>query len=155
MNRFPRVMGVRLGYDPDQVDELIRRIEQTLGVGSLDGPAVTADDIRSAKFAVKLGGYNETAVDFALDAFIVAVEARAGLFAAASGRDLVSSKDLTSGGDAPSRSRMPGATAEGPAAERGEHGAAMSSSHRTEVAGGLTEIGGSDMDSATQPVPPA
>ncbi|GGO15685.1 hypothetical protein GCM10010116_31560 [Microbispora rosea subsp. aerata] len=77
MNRFPRVMAVRLGYDPDQVDAFVRRIEQTLGLGPLDGPPVTADEIRNAKFAVKRGGYNETAVDFALDAFIVAVEARA------------------------------------------------------------------------------
>ncbi|GAA4595289.1 hypothetical protein GCM10023194_64350 [Planotetraspora phitsanulokensis] len=76
MNRFPRVIGVRLGYDPEQVDELILRIERTLGRGRLDGPPVTADEIRGAKFGVKLGGYNETAVDFALDAFIVAVEAR-------------------------------------------------------------------------------
>ncbi|GLX07727.1 DivIVA domain-containing protein [Microbispora sp. NBRC 16548] len=78
MNRFPRVMAVRVGYDPDQVDDFVRRIERTLGLGPLDGPPVTADEIRNAKFAVKLGGYNETAVDFALDAFIVAVEARAG-----------------------------------------------------------------------------
>ncbi|MGI5160297.1 DivIVA domain-containing protein [Microbispora sp. CA-102843] len=78
MNRFPRVIAVRLGYDPEQVDDFVRRIERTLGLGPLDGPPVTADEIRNAKFAVKLGGYNETAVDFALDAFIVAVEARAG-----------------------------------------------------------------------------
>jgi DivIVA domain-containing protein len=71
-------MAVRLGYDPEQVDDFVRRIERTLGLGPLDGPPVTADEIRNAKFAVKLGGYNETAVDFALDAFIVAVEARAG-----------------------------------------------------------------------------
>jgi DivIVA domain-containing protein len=76
VNRFPRVIGVRLGYDPEQVDELILRIERTLGRGRLDGQPVTADEIRGAKFGVKLGGYNETAVDFALDAFIVALETR-------------------------------------------------------------------------------
>ncbi|WP_370027279.1 DivIVA domain-containing protein [Planotetraspora sp. GP83] len=70
-------MGVRLGYDPQQVDELIQRIERTLGRAPLEGPPVTADDIRGAKFGVKLGGYNEIAVDFALDAFIVAMESRA------------------------------------------------------------------------------
>jgi DivIVA domain-containing protein len=74
VNRFPRVIGVRLGYDPEQVDALILRIERTLGRGRLDGSPVTPDEIRGAKFGVKLGGYNETAVDFALDAFIVAVE---------------------------------------------------------------------------------
>ncbi|MEU7890412.1 DivIVA domain-containing protein [Microbispora bryophytorum] len=83
MNRFPRVMAVRLGYDPGQVDDFVRRIERTLGLGPLDGPPVTGDEIRNAKFAVKLGGYNETAVDFALDAFIVAVEAPAARTAAA------------------------------------------------------------------------
>ncbi|MCT9929226.1 DivIVA domain-containing protein [Planotetraspora sp. A-T 1434] len=77
MNRFPRVMGVRLGYDPQQVDELIQRIERTLRRAPSEGPPVTADDIRGAKFGVKLGGYNEIAVDFALDAFIVAMESRA------------------------------------------------------------------------------
>ncbi|MFF4778805.1 DivIVA domain-containing protein [Microtetraspora fusca] len=78
MNRFPRVRGVRLGYDPAQVDELVRRIEGTLGRTDLDGSPITADEIRSAAFRVKRGGYNETAVDFALDAFIVAVEALSG-----------------------------------------------------------------------------
>jgi DivIVA domain-containing protein len=76
VNRFPHVFGLRLGYDPEQVDGLIMRIEGTLGRGRLDGPPVTADDVRGARFAVKRGGYNETAVDSALDAFIVALEAR-------------------------------------------------------------------------------
>ncbi|GGK75666.1 hypothetical protein Ppa06_32560 [Planomonospora parontospora subsp. parontospora] len=74
MNRFPRVLGVRYGYDPDQVDALIHRIESTLGRGAPTDAPITADEIREARFRVKLGGYNETAVDYALDAFIVAVE---------------------------------------------------------------------------------
>ncbi|GAA2860438.1 hypothetical protein GCM10010517_19070 [Streptosporangium fragile] len=76
MDRFPRVLGVRTGYDPDQVDSLIRRIEGTLGRGSPDGEPITADEIREARFRTKLGGYHEIAVDFALEAFIVAIEAR-------------------------------------------------------------------------------
>ncbi|HEY9522018.1 MAG TPA: DivIVA domain-containing protein, partial [Thermopolyspora sp.] len=76
MNRFPRVLVVRQGYDPEQVDALIRRIEGTLGRGALDGDPVTADEIRDARFRVKRGGYHEMAVDFALEAFIVAVETR-------------------------------------------------------------------------------
>lgn len=76
MNRFPRVLGVRAGYDPDQVDALVRRIEGTLGRGSLEGEPITADEIRDARFRTKLGGYHEIAVDFALEAFIVAVETR-------------------------------------------------------------------------------
>ncbi|WP_157570117.1 DivIVA domain-containing protein [Microtetraspora malaysiensis] len=87
MNRFPRVRGVRLGYDPGQVDELVRRIEGTLGRTDLDGPPISADEIRSAVFRVKRGGYNETAVDFALDAFIVAVEALSGRPAHSDGAD--------------------------------------------------------------------
>ncbi|MFC4535902.1 DivIVA domain-containing protein [Sphaerisporangium dianthi] len=74
MNRFPRVLGVRTGYDPDQVDALIQRIEATLGRGVLDGPPITADEIRNARFRTKLGGYHELAVDYALDAFVIAVE---------------------------------------------------------------------------------
>ncbi|GAA3833840.1 hypothetical protein GCM10022226_64020 [Sphaerisporangium flaviroseum] len=76
MNRFPRVLGVRTGYDPEQVDALIQRIEATLGRGLLEGPPVTADEIRMSRFNTKLGGYNEVAVDYALDAFVVAVETR-------------------------------------------------------------------------------
>jgi DivIVA domain-containing protein len=74
LNRFPRVLGVRYGYDPDQVDALILRIESTLGRGAPTDDPITADEIRDARFRTKLGGYNETAVDYALDAFIVAVE---------------------------------------------------------------------------------
>jgi DivIVA domain-containing protein len=70
------VLGVRTGYDIDQVDALIQRIEATLGRGALEGTPVTADEIRMARFDAKLGGYNEVAVDYALDAFVVAVETR-------------------------------------------------------------------------------
>ncbi|MEU4540780.1 DivIVA domain-containing protein [Streptosporangium sp. NPDC023825] len=76
MNRFPRVLGIRRGYDPGQVDLLVRRIEGTLGRGVPEGEPVTADEIRDARFRTRLGGYNEVAVDFALEAFIVAIETR-------------------------------------------------------------------------------
>lgn len=76
MNRFPRVMGMRSGYDPAEVDGLIARIEATLGRGAHDAPQVTADEVRRATFRPKRGGYNETAVDFALEAFVVALETR-------------------------------------------------------------------------------
>ncbi|MBB2910077.1 DivIVA domain-containing protein [Streptosporangium becharense] len=58
------------------MDSLIRRIEGTLGRGSPEGEPVTADEIREARFRTRLGGYHEIAVDFALEAFIVAIEAR-------------------------------------------------------------------------------
>ncbi|MFC6085531.1 DivIVA domain-containing protein [Sphaerisporangium aureirubrum] len=76
MNRFPRVHGLRNGYDPEQVDALILRIEATLGRGALEGPPVTADDIRMSRFDIRLGGYHEVAVDFALEAFVIAIETR-------------------------------------------------------------------------------
>jgi DivIVA domain-containing protein len=74
VNRFPRVSEVRPGYDPDEVDALIKRIEATLGKGVLESEPVTADELRAARFRVRLGGYNEMAVDYALEAFIIAVE---------------------------------------------------------------------------------
>ena len=74
MNRFPRVMGLRSGYDPAEVDALIGRIEATLGRGPRDVELVTADDVRGATFRARRGGYQETAVDFALEAFVVALE---------------------------------------------------------------------------------
>ncbi|WP_327086813.1 DivIVA domain-containing protein [Nonomuraea sp. NBC_01738] len=70
-------MGVRSGYDPIEVDALIGRIEATLGRGGLDFVPVSADEVRQAKFRSKRGGYHETAVDFALEAFVVALETRA------------------------------------------------------------------------------
>ncbi len=82
MNRFPRVLAMRPGYDPEQVDALIRRIEGTLGRGILEGAPITADEIRRAQFKVKRGGYHEMAVDFALEAFSIAIEARSGRAAA-------------------------------------------------------------------------
>ncbi|MFI6319550.1 DivIVA domain-containing protein [Nonomuraea sp. NPDC050556] len=69
-------MGMRSGYDPVEVDELIARIEATLGRGPQDAQQVTADEVRRATFRPKRGGYNETAVDFALEAFVVALETR-------------------------------------------------------------------------------
>ncbi|GAA0951716.1 DivIVA domain-containing protein [Nonomuraea longicatena] len=84
MNRFPRVMGMRSGYDPADVDTLVGRIEATLGRGGRDLAPVTADDVRAATFRARRGGYNETAVDFALEAFVVALETRAPVPARAS-----------------------------------------------------------------------
>ncbi|RVX37759.1 DivIVA domain-containing protein [Nonomuraea polychroma] len=77
MNRFPRVMGMRSGYDPEEVDALIGRIEATLGRGPHALEPVTADEVRTATFRAKRGGYHETAVDFALEAFVVALETQA------------------------------------------------------------------------------
>ncbi|MEU6730389.1 DivIVA domain-containing protein [Nonomuraea wenchangensis] len=77
LNRFPRVMGMRSGYDPAEVDALIGRIEATLGRGPRTYEPITADEVRAATFRAKRGGYQETAVDFALEAFVVALETQA------------------------------------------------------------------------------
>ncbi|MFI6500820.1 DivIVA domain-containing protein [Nonomuraea typhae] len=69
-------MGMRSGYDPVDVDALISRIESTLGRGGRDLDPVSADEVRRATFRARRGGYNETAVDFALEAFVVALETR-------------------------------------------------------------------------------
>jgi DivIVA domain-containing protein len=77
LNRFPRVMGMRSGYDPVEVDALVGRIESTLGRGPHVLEPVTADEVRRATFRAKRGGYQEIAVDFALEAFVVALETQA------------------------------------------------------------------------------
>lgn len=59
-----------------QVDRLVRRIEGTLGRATPEGEPITADEIRGARLRTRRGGYHELAVDFALEAFIVAVETR-------------------------------------------------------------------------------
>jgi DivIVA domain-containing protein len=58
------------------VDALVRRIEGTLGRGTLDGAPVTADEIRASNFRTRRGGYHEVVVDYALEAFLVAIETR-------------------------------------------------------------------------------
>ncbi|WP_055507294.1 DivIVA domain-containing protein [Nonomuraea pusilla] len=68
---------MRSGYDPVDVDTLIARIESTLGRGRSDVEPVTADEVRNATFRARRGGYQETAVDFALEAFVVALETQA------------------------------------------------------------------------------
>ncbi|RSN14021.1 hypothetical protein DMB42_05485 [Nonomuraea sp. WAC 01424] len=70
-------MAMRSGYDPGEVDALIVRIESTLGRGPHTVEPVTADEVRAATFRAKRGGYHETAVDFALEAFVVALETQA------------------------------------------------------------------------------
>jgi DivIVA domain-containing protein len=63
MHRFPRAGGLRRGYDIDDVDEMVDRL-----VASLDGgPAVSVDDLRTAPFRSRRGGYREDAVDDMLD----------------------------------------------------------------------------------------
>ncbi|MFB9895691.1 DivIVA domain-containing protein [Planobispora takensis] len=104
---------MRSGYDPDQVDALIRRIEGTLGRGTLVGEPITADEIRDARFRTKLGGYNETAVDFALEAFIVAVETRFAELHAAQARTVATRTSPPGSGNGVARSVASGTPSPG------------------------------------------
>ncbi|REE99120.1 DivIVA domain-containing protein [Thermomonospora umbrina] len=71
MPRFPVVLR---GYDCDQVDALIARIEAVLRDGA---PRPTAEDVLSSRFAVVLRGYDQGAVDRFLYARIRELSARA------------------------------------------------------------------------------
>ncbi len=63
MRRFPRARTWRRGYHIDDVDDFVDRVCATLdGVDEL-----TVDDVRSAPFRPKRGGYDEGRVDEALD----------------------------------------------------------------------------------------
>lgn len=64
--RFARVSRFDYGYDRDEVDHVGDRI-----VGFLrDGEPLTADQLRSAAFRMRRGGYREEQVDALLDATI-------------------------------------------------------------------------------------
>jgi DivIVA domain-containing protein len=63
------------GYHPDEVDEFVGRIEATLAGTAPGAQPVTAADIRNVIFRVtRWGGYDETAVDDALDVYAEQVD---------------------------------------------------------------------------------
>lgn len=57
------------GYNRDQVDAFVSRIEGTLGRGPLLAPAVSAAEVRGATFLVAVRGYGVGSVDEALGAY--------------------------------------------------------------------------------------
>jgi len=65
---------VMRGYDRRQVDELLARIDGTLGRGPAVLPAVTAADVRAARFDKKTRGYAPREVDEALNAAVAELE---------------------------------------------------------------------------------
>jgi DivIVA domain-containing protein len=55
---------VRLrGYERERVDELVSRVEGTLGRAPLTGPPLSARDVREVRFAAVFRGYDRRAVD--------------------------------------------------------------------------------------------
>ena len=63
MTPFP--VRVR-GYDRASVDEMMRRIEGTLGREPLLGPTICSKEVRDARFRVVVRGYDVKSVDEAL-----------------------------------------------------------------------------------------
>jgi DivIVA domain-containing protein len=55
------------GYDRRQVDELLARVEATIGRGPAVAVPVTAADVRAARFTKKMRGYAPAEVDKALE----------------------------------------------------------------------------------------
>jgi DivIVA domain-containing protein len=127
---------MRPGYDPEQVDALIRRIEGTLGRGALEGAPITADEIRRAQFKVKRGGYHEMAVDFALEAFSIAIEAGGGQSPAPAPDQCV--LDLSGVPPIPPSSRLPwpSAPAGGQGGDGDDEGAVPGAAHGRAAANG-------------------
>jgi DivIVA domain-containing protein len=71
MPDFPRAVR---GYQRDEVDALVARIEGTLGRSPLFAPPVTADQVTAARFARTLRGYRTKPVDDALEAYVRELE---------------------------------------------------------------------------------
>lgn len=55
------------GYDRREVDELLARVEGTLGRAPLVSPPVTAAEVRDARFAARIRGYAPQDVNQALE----------------------------------------------------------------------------------------
>jgi DivIVA domain-containing protein len=66
--RFPHTRWGSLGYVLADVDDLVARIEATLGGTAAPGQAVAAGDIRATQFRVtRRGGHDQIEVDAGLD----------------------------------------------------------------------------------------
>jgi DivIVA domain-containing protein len=73
-HRFP-IRAWYPGYRPSEVDALITRIECTLSAATEPDRAVTAADVRAARFGMtRRGGYDQSTVDEALEAYAERLE---------------------------------------------------------------------------------
>lgn len=76
--RFPR-RSWSPGYRTPEVDALIERIEATLAGTAGPGQAVTAADVRAARFGTtRRGGYDPSMVDQALEVYAGQLELKHG-----------------------------------------------------------------------------
>jgi len=66
MRRFPRARFYRRGYAVDDVDDFVDAVVATLQ-GTSDAGGVGVEEVRSAPFRGRRGGYREDAVDDAMD----------------------------------------------------------------------------------------
>jgi DivIVA domain-containing protein len=68
MRRFPRSSMLRRGYDLDEVDGLVDRVLARFnGANDKEATELTVEDVRTAGFKPRRGGYAEEAVDEMLD----------------------------------------------------------------------------------------
>ena len=68
MRRFPRSSMFRRGYDLDEVDRLVDRVLARFSdVNNARAFELTVEDVRTAGFKPRRGGYTEEAVDEMLD----------------------------------------------------------------------------------------
>ena len=65
-HRFRRVGFLTRGYSPADVDKFVNGASAAIG----EKMPFTADDVRSAMFRSRLGGYHETQVDVVLDGLV-------------------------------------------------------------------------------------
>jgi DivIVA domain-containing protein len=71
---MPDIPRAVRGYDRDQVDSLIARIEGTLGRAPLYAPPVTVNEVSDYRFTTALRGYEIKAVDRLLDDYLKELE---------------------------------------------------------------------------------
>jgi DivIVA domain-containing protein len=64
------------GYDQDEVDALVARIEGTLGQAPPADRPVTAERVRQVNFTMVMRGYDPDAVDHALLGYVLLLERR-------------------------------------------------------------------------------
>jgi DivIVA domain-containing protein len=64
------------GYDRGRVDEIVARIEATLGRASPTGPPLTAQEVRKVRFGVVFRGYDRRTVDERFLEYIRELETR-------------------------------------------------------------------------------